>query len=242
MLDIVALITARGGSKGIPGKNIIPVAGKPLLAWTIEAARQAPSVRRVVLSTDDAKIAEVARDWHCEVPFLRPADLAQDTSSHLSVVLHALEYLEREEGKLPEYLLLLQPTSPMRSSGDIEAAIAVARSHDADSVVSVCSAHPHPWLAKQIVGDGSLRDFFTLDKSRYLRRQDLPPAYVLNGAIYLIRPSVLRDQQTFHPSRTFPYVMPGERSLDIDDPWDLHVIRLIMEDQRCGTKSESQAA
>jgi CMP-N,N'-diacetyllegionaminic acid synthase len=242
MMNIVALVTARGGSKGIPGKNITPVGGKPLIVWSIEAARQAGGVQRTLVSTDDPRIAEVARAAGAEVPFLRPAELAQDNSSHLSVVLHALAWLAENDHSQPDYLLLLQPTSPLRTSDDIDQAIALAGQHDADAVVSVCLAHNHPFLVKRIDAQGTLEDFLTLDRRAYLRRQDLPAAYALNGALYLIRPAILREQRTFLPQRTYPYVMPTERSLDIDDPWDLHLVRLVMEDQACRTRTSASPA
>lgn len=232
-MDVVALVTARGGSKGIPGKNLVPVAGKPLLTWTIEAALASRAVRRIVVSTDDEAIRQTALEAGAEVPFVRPAQYAQDHSSHLSVVLHALEFLETEEGRLPDYLLLLQPTSPLRLSSDIDAAIALAIQSSADSVVSVCETHHHPLLVKRISEQGRLVDYLSVDRKVYLRRQDLPSAYALNGAIYLTRPQVLRIEGTFLPDNTVPYVMPQERSLDLDTPWDLKIVRWIMEDRTC---------
>jgi CMP-N,N'-diacetyllegionaminic acid synthase len=241
MTNIVALVTARGGSKGIPGKNVASVGGKPLIAWSIEAALGSSRVQRTLVSTDDPQIAEVSRNAGAEVPFLRPPELARDNSSHLSVVLHTLDWLADNDDCHPDYLLLLQPTSPLRTSADIDAAVDLAEKHDADSVVSVCAAHNHPYLVKQVTSAGVLADFLSVDRKAYLRRQDLPGAYALNGALYIIRPSVLRQQQTFLPERTFPYVMPAERSLDIDDPWDLHLVRLVMEDQACRSRTSTSA-
>ncbi len=228
-MDTIALITARGGSKGVPGKNIAPVAGKPLIAWTIEAARASRKLGRVIVSTDDSGIAQIARSFGAEVPFTRPAELAGDKSSHISVVLHALDWLEKENCP-PRYLVLLQPTSPLRSPADIDGAIELAFAKDADSVVSVCAAHNHPLLVKKMTPEGTLANYASADLA-YLRRQDLPEAFALNGAVYVTKSSVLREQKTFLPPRTVPYVMPAERSLEIDDPWDLHLVRLVMEDR-----------
>lgn len=227
MAETVAIVTARGGSKGIPGKNIAPLGGKPLIAWTIAAALGAKSVARTVVSTDDAAIAEAALAAGAEVPFLRPAELATDTSSHLSVILHAIEWL-RGDGGEPDLLVLLQPTSPFRSSADIDAAVAVAVETTAAAVVGVVPARDHPYLVKRISPEGWLMDFSTAEKPAYLQRQVLPPAYALNGAVYVVRPRVLQEHRTFLPPGTRPYVMPAERSLEIDDPWDLHVARALV--------------
>ena len=227
---VVGVITARGGSKSIPKKNIVPVAGKPLIAWTIETALQSPALSRVIVSTNDAEIAKVARQWGAEVPFLRPAELAQDNSPHIPVVVHAVEWLESHENMRPDYVLLLQPTSPLRSTEDIDNAIRLVLEKDADSVVSVCEALSHPYLTKRITANGRLEDFVPRPEG-YLRRQALPPVYVVNGAIYLVRRDVLLEKQTFYTERTYAYVMPPERSLDIDTPWDLYLADLILRDR-----------
>ncbi len=227
---IVGLITARGGSKSIPRKNVQPLGGKPLIAWTIEAALHSPALDRVIVSTDDHEIAQISRDWGAEVPFLRPAALAQDDSDHVSVVMHAIQWLAENLDIHPEYVMLLQPTSPFRSAEDISAAVALARQHEAPAVVSVSEARCHPYLAKRITADGRLADFVTADLA-YLRRQDLPPVYALNGAIYLNRPESLVRDRTFLPPGTIPYIMPPERSLDIDSPWDFYLADLILRDR-----------
>jgi CMP-N,N'-diacetyllegionaminic acid synthase len=229
-MEVLALITARGGSAGLPKKNVLSLAGKPVIAWTISAALQSPSISQVVVSTDDDQIAQVSREWGAEVPFIRPTELAQDDSPHMSVVDHAIRWLEVNQNVKPEYVMLLQPTSPLRTIEDIEAATQLAQEKEADSVVSVSLTHHHPYLIKQISEDGTMSNFMSATQSD-LRRQVLPPAYFLNGAIYLARREVLLNEQTFHPVGTFPYVMPPERSLQIDDPWDFHLIDLILENQ-----------
>lgn len=229
MSGIIGLITARGGSKGIPHKNIRPLAGKPLIAWTIHAARQSQTLNRVIVSTDDVEIAEVAREWGAEVPFMRPPELAQDDSPHHDVILHAVNWLEAETASPPRYIMLLQPTSPLRTAEDIDRAIALATEKDADSVISVCPIPHHPYFSKQITPDGKLLDFIERPQG-YLPRQGLPPAYALNGAIYLVRRSVLLEREDWYTDRTFAYIMPPERSLDIDTPWDLHLADLILRD------------
>lgn len=223
----VGLITARGGSKGLPGKNIRYVAGKPLIAWTIEAARRAQGLSRVLLSTDDSEIARVGAEWGAEVPFLRPAEFAQDTSSHISVVNHALDWLNAHGGE-PELLCLLQPTSPLRLASDIDAAIQLAADRAADAVIGVARMEHHPYLARQLQPDGTLVELVRTD-IKYLRRQDLPPAYIINGAIYINRTTSLRKEQTLFPPGALGYVMPPERSVDVDTALDLVVVEHLLQ-------------
>lgn len=225
---ILAVVTARGGSKGIPGKNTVPLAGKPLIAWTIEAATAARSVSRVVVSTDSEEIARVSRKWGAEVPFLRPPELARDDSPHVPVVIHAVQWMEHHEGLKPDYVLLLQPTSPLRTAEDVDSVCALAAEKDADSVVSVCEASQHPYLMKRVLADGRMENFIPVPEG-YLRRQDLPPAYLLNGSIYLVKRNILLSKQTFYTDRTFAFVMPIERSLDIDAPADLQQAEAILK-------------
>lgn len=227
-MKVYALVTARAGSKGVPSKNTRQLGGKPLLLWTIEAARSSVGVKRVLLSTEDEEIARLGRSAGVDVPFQRPSELASDTASHIDVVLHVLDWLQQNEGELPDYLLLLQPTSPFRTSQDIEAAIALAKEpRDPPAVVSVCECEQHPYWAKVILADGTMEEFVknTLHDGV---RQMLPKVYTLNGAIYLNRvDSFLRDK-TFCPTGTLAYIMPRERSLDIDTPWDFHVADLLI--------------
>lgn len=230
MNQVLGLITARGGSKGIPRKNIANLAGKPLIAWTIQAALASQRLSHVVVSTDDDEIAGVARAWGAEVPFLRPAELSGDRSAHMPVVLHAVRWLQEYRGLEPEWVVLLQPTCPFRTAQDIDAAIDLAWEKGADSVISVCPARDHPYLSKAVADDGRLLDFIQPPEG-YLPRQSLPPVYTLNGAIYVARREPLLTAQTFYFARTYAYVMPPERSLDIDTPWDLIIADLLLKDK-----------
>ena len=238
-MEVLGLITARGGSKGVPRKNIKLLLDKPLLAWTVEAALGSRGLSRVLMSTDDVEIADVARTWGAEVPFLRPAALAQDDSSHIGVVTHAIRWLEACQHARPDYIMLLQPTSPLRTAEDIDAAIHMAQEGAVVAVVSVCAALRHPYLCKRILTDGTLADFVPIPGDLpYLRHQVLPPAYGLNGAIYLnSRESLLRDA-TFTPPGAVAYIMPPERSLDIDSPWDFHLAELILRDRHASKTPE----
>jgi CMP-N-acetylneuraminic acid synthetase len=226
--DIIGIITARGGSKGIPGKNIRMLAGKPLIAWSIQAARESERLVRIIVSTDSPEIADVAKEWGAEIPFTRPSELSKDDSSHISVVEHAIHWLEENEGTLPECVMLLQPTSPLRTAEDIQEAADIIFRKDAPALVSVTEARHHPFLTKRILEDGTLADFVTTDLP-YLRRQALPKAYALNGAIYLNRTRILLQERTFLPKGTIPYVMSPERSIDIDSKWDFDLVEWIIE-------------
>jgi CMP-N,N'-diacetyllegionaminic acid synthase len=225
-----AIIPARGGSKGIPGKNLRPAGGKPLIAWTVESALAATLLDRVIVSTESSGIAEVARRCGAETPFMRPAYLAQDDTPGVAPVLHAMRWLADNEEYRPEMIMLLQPTSPLRIAEDIDRAIDLAVEKSADAVVSVTPVKEHPYWMKQRDAEGRIVDFIKLDRP-IERRQDLTELYVVNGAIYLARYEVLTEQKTFETSNTFGLVMPLERSVDIDAPWDLYLADLILKDR-----------
>lgn len=209
---VAALITARGGSKGLPGKNIRQFGGKPLIAHSIDVARQSAVVDSVYLSTDCPEIADVARAHGCEVPFLRAADLASDEATSIDAVCDALD-------RLPPHCiwLLLQPTSPLRKAKDLDGVVATMERTGADSCVSVTEAREHPWLTYAIGDDGAMMRFCNDSPARVARRQDMPPAYVLNGAVYGFRPGWLRQGRVFVDAKSLAWVMPAERSIDIDD-------------------------
>jgi CMP-N-acetylneuraminic acid synthetase len=206
---------------------VLPLAGKPVIAWTIEAALGVSRIDRLIVSTDDEEIARVAEDRGAEIPFRRPSALAQDRTPHLQVVEHAINWLRDNEGLRPDYLLTLQPTSPLRTAEDLEGVIRLAMERDAEAVVSVMETHIHPYLTRRLGDDGILTEFCSTDMA-YLRRQDLPPAYFINGAAFLNRCDSLLGKRTFYPKNTYGYPMPPERSLQIDSPWDFHLAELIL--------------
>lgn len=230
MIRVLGLVTARGGSKGIPGKNLAPLAGKPLIEWTLDAAAAGSCLDRVIVSTDDESIAGFCRERGAQVPFIRPAELAQDDSTHIAVVQHALEWLATNEAYRPDYVMVLQPTSPLRIALDINEAVRIAERTNASAVVSVTAAHDHPYWVRRLRDDGTLAEFVRCDVA-YPRRQVLPPAYALNGAIYLTLRSVLLQSRCFEPPGTMAYVMPEERSLQVDTPWDLRLCDLVLRDR-----------
>lgn len=209
-MDIVALITARGGSKRLPRKNVLPLAGKPMIAWTIEAARQSAALGRVIVSTEDEEIARVSREHGAEVPFVRPAELGLDDSDHVAVVEHALDWLAEHEGVEPDHVMLLQPTSPLRTAEDIDACVSIARESGAPAVVSVTAVSPH---AMRLGDGGTLECFGEVGTPQQ-------PLVAPNGAVYLNRVASLRAHRAFIPARSLGYLMPSERSLDVDTQWD----------------------
>ena len=183
---ILGIIAARGGSKAIPRKNLAVLANKPLIAWTVEVAIQSDSLDRLVISTDDPEIAEVGKKLGAEVPFLRPGELATDTATSMDVILHAIRWFDENESYRPDYILLLQPTSPLRTVTDIHRSIELVLAKRADSVVSVCETRQHPLWMKGVNEEGKLVDLYP-QSATPTRRQDLQPLFALNGAIYLGR-------------------------------------------------------
>jgi N-acylneuraminate cytidylyltransferase len=220
---VAALITARGGSKGLPGKNIRPLAGKPLIAHTIDTARAALLVDAVYLSSDDAEIIAVARTHGCDVPFTRPVHLASDEATSLDVVCDALERLPPHD-----VWVLLQPTSPLRTAADIDAVLEPVVAGRAPSCVAVRAAEEHPWLTFTASEEGRLRPFCALPGGASLRRQDLPPAFLINGAAYAFTPEGLIKDQAFVTENSAFHVMPPERSIDIDTLKDFEAAEKIL--------------
>ena len=227
---VLAIITARGGSKGLPRKNILPLNGMPLIGYTIQAAQQSHylSSNPVIVSTDDLEIAQIAKDLGADVPFIRPNELAVDDITIYPVLLHALLWVQEHRNFHPDYTMLLQPTSPLRTPDDIDEAMKILIDNNADGVVSVYPSQPHPYLSKKIV-DGRLKGLIESD-TVYNRRQDMPSSYTLNGALYVARSQLLLDKQTFYNDNTYPYIMPIERSIDIDSAWEMHLANLILKD------------
>lgn len=221
---VLGLIPARGGSKGLPYKNLRNLGGKPLLAWTIEAALESRCIDRIVLSSDDKEIIETALRYGCEAPFIRPSSLATDDASTMDVVRHAL----RTIGSHYEYIILLQPTSPFRTGEDIDCCLDLCISQNAPACVSVTECPKSPYWMYSIIDGGRLKPVIAL-KDRPQRRQELPKAFVLNGAIYVARTEWLSKQNSFVQNETLAYVMPQERSLDIDTLHDLRIAQLYLE-------------
>ncbi len=231
--EILGIIPARGGSKGIPHKNILDMQGKPLIAHTIEKAKQSRYIDRLIVSTDDPKIADVARSYGAEVPFLRPAELAADSSRAIDAIKHALVTMEDLDRKKYEYIVYLEPTSPNRSAEDIDDATDLFLHSDADSLASVVEATQyHPILMKTIE-NGYLKPIYKEEPEGMPRQEYTPRAYMRNGAVYIFRrKNVL--QRILWGQTILPYVMPIERSACIDDMNDWYLAEIWMQklDQR----------
>lgn len=227
MLRTVFVIPARGGSKGIPHKNIVNLTGKPLIAYTIQAALKSKNSQRVIVSTDDVKIAEVAKSYGAEVPFLRPAELAKDDAPSLLVIQHAVKYVEENEGHKFDVVVVLQPTSPLRSKEYIDEAVEKLLRTGADSVVTVCEVKHHPFWSFTAKGD----NLYPFSKKGITigKRQDLPEIYAVNGAVYALRRDVLFEQNSLYGKDTRAVVMPYEESLDIDNYFDLFIAEMMLK-------------
>lgn len=217
---VLAIIPARGGSKGVPRKNIREVAGKPLIAWTIEEAKKSKYIDRLILSSDDAQIIAVAREWGCDVPFVRPAELSQDDTPGIEPVIHAVQSLPGYD-----YVVLLQPTSPLRKVEDIDGAIAFLVNQNAKACISVVEPDKSPFWMYSISNSGYI---VPLLEGNYARRQDIPSVYALNGAVYVAEVNWLLRKQAFVSDETVAYVMSKERSIDIDTETDLAISAILL--------------
>lgn len=221
------MIPARGGSKRLPGKNILPLGGKPLIVWSIDVAKNIPEICDILVSTDDEGIAVVSKNAGAFVPWLRPARIATDTTSSVDVALHALSWYEAEKG-LVDGILLLQPTSPFRTQDTLKRGIGLFRQHNRLPVLGVSPAEQHPMWTLRIKGD-SLAPFIEnhgLEK----RSQDLPPAFFVNGSFYLLTPEDLRTNNSFLSTNTVPLEMHiPQEYLDIDTEWDYKIAKLMLK-------------
>lgn len=217
---VLAIIPARGGSKGVPRKNIRQVAGKPLIAWTIEEAKKSKYIDRLILSSDDDEIIEVAKNWGCEVPFVRPGELARDETPGIAPVLHAMDMLPDFEA-----VVLLQTTSPLRSVADIDGCIEQWSAGGANACVTVSEAGQSPYWMYTLAEGGAMQALIRTGQP-FARRQDLPKAYSLNGAVYVAKSAWLRRHKTFIGDGTLGFIMPQERSLDIDTELDLQILNI----------------
>lgn len=225
---VLAVIPARGGSKRLPRKNCMLLHGKPLIVYSIEAAQQSFYIDEVVVSTDDEEIASIARQAGASVPFLRPADLSADETSSVDVVVHALNYYQASEKKSFDYVVLLQPTSPLRAATHIDQAFELLKEKKADAIVSVCETEHSPLWANQLPPDGSMVNFLSEDVLGR-RSQDLPKYYRLNGAIYICsRQRFLQERTFLVASDVYAYIMEQEVSVDIDTKLDLFLSETIL--------------
>ncbi|MFO8015863.1 MAG: acylneuraminate cytidylyltransferase family protein [Candidatus Woesearchaeota archaeon] len=224
-MNIVSIIPARGGSKGIPGKNIKELAGKPLIAHTIEQSINSKLVTRTIVSTDDDEIAEISKKYGAEV-VMRPDELAVDTAPSEPVILHVLDTLKEKEGWEPGLVVFLQCTSPLRKKDDIDNAISTLQKDEADSLLSVAPNHAFIWKY-----DREKKTAYSVnyDYKNRPRRQDMEPEYKENGSIYVTKPEIWRNENNRLGGRIALHVMDPADSLEIDDPFDFWLIERIIE-------------
>lgn len=223
-MRILGVIPARGGSKGVPGKNIRPILGKPLIAYTIETGLKSEMVTDVVVTTDSEEFQKIALEYGAECPFLRPAELATDTALAVPTIQHAVGEMEARKGVKYDYIIMLQPTSPLKTAEDLDGALNKLIDEKADGIISVVDVdNNHPMKMKKFLGDdarsGQLVDY---EKPPYENcpRQHLPPVYIVNGAFYATKRDVFMNDNTFQGEHCVGYIMSPERSVNIDTPFD----------------------
>jgi N-acylneuraminate cytidylyltransferase/CMP-N,N'-diacetyllegionaminic acid synthase len=225
---VITVIPARGGSKGLPGKNIKKMNDKPLIWYTINAAKKSKFIDKIIVSTDDNEIAEIAKKYDAEIPFMRPKELARDDSLAIDNYIYTIDRLNKEFNYGIVEFVVLQPTSPLRTSLDIDNAIQIFEEKKADSVISVSEAiHPPIW-SKKIDEKGILRNYFDI-RIGNKNRQEIEKVYMPNGAIFVFKFSLLKEKYSYYSDKTYPYIIPLERSIDIDSKLDFEFAEYLMK-------------
>lgn len=223
---MIAIIPARGGSKGIPKKNIKMLSGQPLIYYSIKAAQESKYISKIIVSTDSLEIAEAAKALGGQVPFLRPSELAEDTSKAIDVYLYTVEKLNALNEEIIDFAVLL-PTSPLRTAEDVDKAIEIFYKNNAKTVVSVVEAeHPPAWY-KRINDEGILEDYLSAGDNG-VNRQEAEKTYLPNGAIYIFNYDSLKTNYNYYNDATYPYIMSREKSVDIDSPLDFRIAEMLM--------------
>ena len=229
---VLAIIPARGGSKGIPRKNIRLLSGKPLITWTIDEAKKSKYIDKTIVSTDSQEIANIAIKYGVEIPFIRPTELAKDETPSSDVIINTLQWFERNQNQKFDLLILLQPTSPLRNSYQIDAALKDFISNPSNKcLVSVKEVEESPYWMKIIDTDHYLKNF-TLKQNNFTRRQDLPKVYILNGAIYIMRTADFMNYKSFNVDNTIPFLMDKKTSIDIDSEEDFVLAEVIVKKEK----------
>lgn len=225
----LGIIPARGGSKGLPRKNILPLNGKPLITWSIEAGQKSRYLDMVMVTTDDQDIAQTAKNAGAEVPFMRPADLSGDTASSIDVIEHTINFYSKQRQQDFDYIVLLEPTSPLRETDDIDLAIERLLESQAEAITGIAKTESqNPAFLLKMDTEGFLKGY---DQKglRSLRRQDINEVYFLEGTIYISTTEALLRERTFYHDKTIGYVVPKYKSLEIDDIDDLVMVEAIMK-------------
>lgn len=229
-MNILGVITARGGSKGIPRKNIKLLGGKPLIVYTIDVAKQSNLLIDLIVSTDDKEIASLCREYGANIPFIQPAELATDTSKHLEVIRYAIDFMEKEKGVVYDYAVIFQPTSPFRLVEDIDKTIGKIIEHNAESAFSMCEIEPsqHPIKVKKMEGDTVLP--YCMEEKIGTHRQDLSVAYKRSGAVYVTKRDLVMNENKLFGDFIVGHIVPLERSIDIDSSFDWVKAEFMLEE------------
>lgn len=227
-MEIIAFIFARGGSKGLPGKNIKELNGKPLIGWSIEQAKQVKSINRIIVSTDCNKIANVAKKYGAEVPFIRPKELAQDNSPEWMAWRHALCYLKDREGHMPDIMLSLPTTAPLRRIIDIENCIKLYRKGNTDVVITITKAHRSPYFNMVKEVKNGYVDLVNKPNKRIYRRQDSPDVFDMTTVAYVMNPKFVMHNESIFDGRVKAITVPIETSIDIDNSYDFKIAKFFI--------------
>lgn len=227
--SIIAIIPARGGSKELPGKNIKELCGKPLIAWSIEAGLGSKYIDEVMVTTDSKEIAHIAREFGASVPFIRPTELASDTATSFDAIKHTINFYENDLHKIFDYIVLLEPTSPLREKGDIDGMLdkIIAMEERFDAIVSLGEVHEHPSIMKKLMGDKI--EPYCMELAMATRRQDNAVAYFPYGVAYIVKTRILLEEKSFYPSRTTHQMIKRYQCYEIDDIYDFLAIENIMK-------------
>ena len=230
-LKVLFVITARGGSKGIPRKNIVRLGKLPLIAYKIIAAKKCNYVNRMIVSTDDVEIADVARQYGAEVPFMRPDYLASDTASSMDVIEHAMNWIDVNDNSKYDYICLLEPSSPFLTGDDLNTALDLLISRNADTLLGMKEVEVSRKFIHPLDSDGCLSFFYDeIRNINNVRRQDQQPEYTMNGCIYIARWAYFKQNHLFHSRNSIPYIMSPEKSIEIDSMIDLEFARFLVKE------------
>lgn len=230
---VIAIIPARGGSKGLPGKNIKELCGKPLIAWSIEAGLASQYIDEVMVTTDSEEIAQIARDFGAAVPFIRPAELASDTATTFDTVKHVIDHYQKEENKSFDYVVLLEPTSPLRDNNDIDGSIEqLLSTQNALAIVGICKTESqNPAFLVKKDSSGYLVGYENKDM-KAVRRQDIKDIFFFEGSVYVSQVDALLNKKTFYHDHTIGYEFPKWKSLEVDDIDDFIMIEALLNYKR----------
>lgn len=231
-MDVVAFIFARGGSKGLPGKNIRPLDGKPLIAWSIECAQAVHEIRRVIVSTDSEEIARIAIEYGAEVPFFRPPELANDNSPEWMAWRHALNYLIRDEGTLPDAMISLPATAPLRTVDDIENCLNEFEDSLSDVVITVSEAHRNPYFNMVVENPDGFAELVIPQQEVVARRQDSPIVYDMTTVAYVVKPEFVLNRQSLFEGKVKAVQIPKERAIDIDTLFDFKIAEMLLKETK----------